>query len=386
MGLSAGRMPRVLAVFTSEGIQGECQIYTKYHPDQRILSNEEILQRIRSRSAAVEIIGNARPIRIEQAVERIRDQRESLDGILIFGRPSEELLSLDLPVVAVYPLWGQWMCPFGPNPGGRVLFSFLAVIPDSDRSIFESRLKDIASKVELIGILGKLRGLRALVVTDRPVLGEYEPMEIQTGGDRDDYERRYLVNLKETLGAELVNIRQNIMVDRMNQVSAAEAEKVADRWLAEAAGVRGTNREEVIKSARLYLAMKSLLEEYRCQAITTEGYTVFQYYKDGPIPSQGLPSSQLYTDGIVATSETLIDSLVTQQIGLLATRSTGFNGDYLIDPFNQIAIVGHCECPFNPLGDGTKVPYVIRNLPLWEEGRGGACVQVNLPIGETVTW
>jgi hypothetical protein len=87
----------------------------------------------------------------------------------------------------------------------------------------------------------------------------------------------------------------------------------------------------------------------------------------------------------VATSETLIDSLITQQIGLYLTGSTGFNGDYLIDPFNEIAIIGHCECPFNPHGDNRKVSYVVRNLPLWGENKGGACVQVNLPIGETVT-
>ncbi|MEA3365697.1 MAG: hypothetical protein U9Q79_08670, partial [Candidatus Hydrogenedentes bacterium] len=73
------------------------------------------------------------------------------------------------------------------------------------------------------------------------------------------------------------------------------------------------------------------------------------------------------------------------QLGLSITGSTGFNGDYLLDTFNEIAIIGHCECPFNPYGDERKVSYVMRNLPLWEENKGGACVQVNLPVGEHVT-
>ena len=382
---SNGGVPRILAIFTSEGIQGECQIFTRYHPDREILDNERILQEIRSRCQGIEIVGDAGATTTAEAAEKIRDEESRIDGLLLFGTPSDELLSLGLPIVAVYPLWGQWMCPFSPNEGRRVLTSFLPVIPDNDSRLFESRLDDIAAKVRLIGVLSRLKGLRVLVVTDRPVLGEYEPMQIQVDGDRDAYERRYLANLKETLGVELVDIRQRVLVERMNQVQEADAREVVQRWISQAKGLKGTNEEEVVKSARLYLAMKALLEEYDCQAITTEGYTVFQYYEGGPIPSQGLPSSQLCTEGIVATSETLIDSLVTQQIGLLATGSTGFNGDYLIDPFNEIAIVGHCECPFNPFGDDRRVPYVIRNLPLWEEGKGGACVQVDLPVGEAVT-
>ena len=199
------------------------------------------------------------------------------------------------------------------------------------------------------------------------------------------YEEIYLRNLKDTFGTELVAIPQQEMVDKMNEADEGEAGKVARRWIEEAEGMKGTTEAEVLKSAKLYLAMKELMEEHHCQAITTEGYGVFEEYSGGPIPSQGLPSSQFYTDGVVATSETLIDSLITQQLGLPLTGSPGFNGDYLIDPFNGVAIIGHCECPFNPWGDDRRAPYVIRNLPRWEKNEGGACVQVNLPIGETVT-
>ena len=77
----------------------------------------------------------------------------------------------------------------------------------------------------------------------------------------------------------------------------------------------------------------------------------FMHYEEGSIPAQGLPSSQFCTDGMVATSETLVDSLVTQQLGLWMTGSTGFNGDYIIDVENGKAYIGHCECPLNPYGD-----------------------------------
>jgi len=376
---------KVRVIFTSEGLQGECQIFSAYHPDREILTNERILTELKSRAAGIEFLGTGEPMRGADASEVVKAERDRLDGVLIFGSPSEDLISLGLPIVAVYPLWGQWMCPFRPFKGKRVLTSFLPVVPDNDEEVFSSRLDDIAAKLELIRTIARMKGLRVLVVTDRPILGEYEPMDLQVDGDRKGYEEAYLRNLKDTLGVELVDVSQDILVRRSESVSDEDARKVAKKWIREAAGMRGTNEEEVVKSARLYLAMKALLDEYNCQAITTEGYTVFQYYKDGPIPSQGLPASQLFTDGIVATAETLIDSLVTQQLGLFLTGSTGFNGDYLIDTFNRIAIIGHCECPLNPFGDDRRAPYVIRNLPLWEENKGGACVQVNLPLDETVT-
>lgn len=374
---------RIYTIFTSEGLQGECQIFSTYHPDRPILKNEEILAQLKARCNRTEFLGSTEPVSGMDAVERLKKEGD-IDGVLIFGAPPDELVSLGLPMVAVYPLWGQWMYPFSPMEG-RVLTSFLPVIPDNDEAVFSSRLDDIAGKIGLIGCLAGLRGMRVLVITDMPVLGRYEPTSLQTGGDREAYEARYLRSLADTLGMELVPLEQEALDRRMDSIPDEDAEEIAGEWIDGATAIKGTNEEEVVKSARLYLAMKSLMDEYGCRAITTEGYTVFQYYKDGPIPSQGLPASQLYTDGVVATSETLIDSLITQQLGLFLTGSTGFNGDYLIDPFQGIAIIGHCECPLNPHGGEERAPYVVRNLPLWEENKGGACVQVDLPVGETVT-
>ena len=93
-------------------------------------------------------------------------------------------------------------------------------------------------------------------------------------------------------------------------------------------GIRGTNEEQKLRSARLYLAMKELLAEHNCQAIATEGYGKFP--GGHSFPSQGLPSSQLCTEGIVAVAETLLNLIITQQLGLNLTGSTGQNGDYLI--------------------------------------------------------
>ncbi len=412
------RKTRIYAIFPSSGLDHR-GAWDAADMKQKVMTNEGMLKELEDRCEGVEFVGRVNLIdeerrdrisrahygrtqeerqyqaethrisgeRTQAALENIRRSSENLDGILLFGSPWEELIETGLPIIAVFPMWGTWMAgfQFEDYKGKSVLIGYLPVVRDVSESVFSSRLDDIAGKIKLIQALSKMKGLRALVVTDQPVLGRYEPTAFQVRGDRKWYEETYLRHLEETFGTELVAIPQQEMVERMNEADGEEAGKVARRWIEAAEGMKGANEAEVVKSAKLYLAMKELMEQYRCQAITTEGYGVFEEYSGGPIPSQGLPSSQFCTDGVVATSETLIDSLITQQLGLYITGSMGFNGDYLIDPFNGVAIIGHCECPFSLWGDDRRAPYIIRNLPRWEKNEGGACVQVNLPVGETVT-
>jgi len=379
---------RIYTAFTSSGLSGSSQTYPLHHPDKKVLSNEDMLGEIRRRCEGVEFVGATEVEKTEYTVANLQARRQSLDGVLYFGSLPAEVTQLNLPIIAVYPLWGQWQYPFNPYRGNRVLTATLPVIPDASADAFSARLDAIAEKIRLLETVARMKKLRILCVTDVPVLGLYEPSGLQLAEEgREAYEQKYLENLG-ALGAEIIVRPQHEMVSKMEAVPEAEASEVAARWISESEGMKGINETEVEKSAKLYLALKGMLDEYGANAVTTEGYGVFMDYEDGPIPSQGLPSSQFCTDSVVATSETLVDSLVTQQLGLWVTGSTGFNGDYIVDPENGKAYIGHCECPFNPYGDERRVPYVIRNLPQWpaeEQEKGGACVQVNLPADEPVT-
>jgi len=379
---------RIYTVFTSSGLFGSDSTYPLHHPDQKVLSNQDVLNEIRARCAGVEFVGTTEVEKPGYAMANIQAQGKSLDGVLYFGSPPERITGLDLPILAVHPLWSQWQYPFNSYRGKRVLTAVLSVIPDKSADTFSARLDTIARKIRLVRALARLKALKVLCITDVPVLGLYEPTGLQMAEEgRETYEKRYLENL-HALGAGIIVRPQDEMVSKMRAASETEAAEITKNWMSQAADVKGTNETEIMKSAKLYLAMRNMMEEYAANAVTTEGYGVFMQYKDGIIPSQGLPSSQFCTDGVVATSETLVDSLITQQLGLWITGSAGFNGDYIVDEENGKAYVGHCECPFNPYGDERTVPYVIRNLPQWpadEQEKGGACVQVNLPTDETVT-
>ncbi len=380
------RNTKIYTVFFSSGFQGECRIYTNYHPDVKVLENQEILEKLKDKCEGVEFVGEVEPVKAQEAIANIKAQREDLGGVLVFGQPPDELISIGLPTVAVHPLWGQWQATFNAFKGEKVVTSCLPVIYDKDLAVFSSRMEDIAVKIRLIYAISKMKGLRVLVVTDLPPLGYFEPTGLQIEKGREEYEKVYLDNLKETFGASLVPIPQEKLFEKMQKADEQKAKEVTQKWIDEAEEVKGTNEEEIVKSAKLYLAMKELMEENNCGSITTEGYGWSgSFSKRNLFPSQGLPSSQLSTEGIVATSETLLDCLITQQLGLYITGSAGFSGDYIVDFPNDIATVGHCEASLDPYGDGRKASYVIRNLPLMEENTGGACLQINYPIGDTVT-
>jgi len=379
---------KIYVAFPSSRLFGSTNTYPLYHPDQEVLGNGEILSEIEGRCEGVEFVGGTDVEDAEATVANVERDLQDLDGVLYFGAVPDQLMDMGLPIIAVHPLWGQWQYPFESYTGHKVLTACLPVIPDASDEVFSSRLDRIAQEIALVETVTRMKGLKVLIVTDKPILGEYEPTGVQLENEGwEKYEARYLENLGE-LGVEVVARPQDEMISIMEAVDQAEAKKVTRKWMEEAAGIRGTNETEIQESAKLYLAMKEMMDEYAADAITTEGYGVFMHYKDGPIPSQGMPSSQFCTDGVVATSETLVDSLITQQLGLFVTGSTGFNGDYVIDEDNQKAYIGHCECPFNPYGDERRAPYAIRNLPQWgidEQEKGGASAQVFLPAGETVT-
>ena len=385
---SAGRDVRIYVAFPSSELFGSTQTYPLHHPDQKLLGNDEILRAIEERCEGVEFVGQTDVEPVQTTLANVEQEAQNLDGLLYFGAPTDQLIRTGLPIIAVHPLWGQWQYPFDAFTGERVLTACLPVIPDASETTFSARLDGLADKVQSLRAVARMKGMKVLIVTDKPVLGQYEPTALQLEAEGwASYEAQYLQNLRD-LGTDVVARSQEEMVARMAAVDQKQAADVASGWIEEAAGIRGTNESEIRKSARLYLVMKSMLDEYAADAITTEGYGVFMSYPNGPIPSQGMPSSQLCTDGVVATSETLVDSLITQQLGLFVTGSAGFNGDYVIDEGNHKAYVGHCECPFNPYGDDRRVPYAIRNLPQWsmnEQQKGGACAQVFLPAGETVT-
>lgn len=379
------------------------KVYTMFLPcyaPQR----DEILNRLHARLDDIEFVGLDELAAImstkgrEEAYRHIAERREELDGLLVFGGYLDrELTSFGLPVVMVRSL-------FGVGDWDKGLLSFYkgeklvtASLSDSDLSLDVSaaRFDDLVAKVNLLVALKRAKGTKLLVVQEPEILGSYDILGMDFHVPLPhDYDRVYAQTLRE-IGPEVAHASLVELNEEIVGVDEAEASDVADLWIEQAEEVRETNREEILKAARLYLAMERLMEKYRADGITIRSLVPWVGGLIDVTPC--LANTELNRQLRVGVCEGLVNSAITEMFAMYATGNPSFIGDILgIDRIHDTVTLAHCQCPINPYGDET-VPHTIRSHALQtanemlpadypEAGSSlGAAVQVHLPLGEPVT-
>jgi len=229
--------------------------------------------------------------------------------------------------------------------------------------VASSNFSDVARKVRLLYVLHKLRNLR-IVVVRRDFPGWF-----------DSYEKA----LSEALGSKLIRVMVDELRGEYEEADMREAREVAERWVSGAKSVEA-DEEEVVKAARMYIALKKLMRRYGAEAITVDCF---------PPGHKGLPAYpclgffQLLNEGYIATCEADLDSCVTQAAVQFLTGRPGFVSDPVIDQGRGWIIYAHCLAAAKVYGrDGATMPYRIRTH---SEERAGAAVQAYWPVGEPIT-
>jgi len=209
---------KIYTVFFSAGLPVGYGAYRRYHPHIKVMKNQDILERVKDECKDVEFVGAAEPVKADEAISKIKEQKKNLDGLLVFGPLPDELISVGLPMVAVERLLeGCTTVPFHAYKESKIVTSYLPAHCDKDPKVYSLRIEDIVAKIKLIDAISKMEGLRMLVVTDLPTLGYFEPMGFQIETSREEYEKVYLSNLKETFGTEFVAVPQKEMLDEKMQ-------------------------------------------------------------------------------------------------------------------------------------------------------------------------
>lgn len=217
----------------------------------------------------------------------------------------------------------------------------------------------------------KLRGAKIISIQDVDKINaiDQEGMKGVWGNSPvNDYDRDYPRRLKEFLGLELVIVRSGELLEEMANVEDDPIEELADKWIREATGMKNVTRSDVLRSARMYWAFKSLLKKYSAVAITYESATLTLSEKKVQAWTP-LTILELSKEHIPCCCQSHVDCLVTQLIGSYLTDGrTGFVGDVLNDwsfkpagerPQNVI-VIGHCGAGINPHGND-RIPYLIRD-------------------------
>lgn len=391
------QMTTLYTIFADAGVQHfESEALTS-------MDNRSLLHQLEEECAGIDFIirdASERGWDLQAVADELDAHADDFDGVLIFGNLSDYRPALSsLPTVAVYNFPEFSELPYALlERRGRALTAACdranVCKPDRSAAMFD----DLVKKIHLLDAVAKMKRSKLLAITDSPYLdvrhgdlGTTYPGDLRQKPP-EEFSELVREAVQESLGTEIAKLgtREVASNERVQDIETKQAQEIAQRWIAEAEDVRGTIEREVVNSARMYLAMKTLMEESDADAIAMHirSLTADPRPEDMIWPSLG--NSQLQLEGIVGCCQAHINVVLTHMLAQYAFGRPSMMGDFTVDVSNNVGIVMHCGAPWNPWGGSDKVPYVIRDHAerLVEEHSMpgvGACSEVLFPPGEAAT-
>jgi len=183
--------------------------------------------------------------------------------------------------------------------------------------------------------------------------------------------------VKEKWGIECIPITVEQTLEAHQAVDLAEAEAEAEKyWIKPAKQIIEPTREEMVNSARLYLAIKKLMIEKGAQAVTSSECM--------GRPAKGcFTFSKLNDIGLVGACEGDMDSTLTMIIFSHAFGIPGFITDPVFDTARNALIHFHCTCATKMDGPASdRLPFTVRTQT---DSDKGVALDVEQRIGQPVT-
>ncbi len=299
-----------------------------------------------------------------KAGETLPDSADALgrpDALLIINITSgaggviNQLLKLQLPTIMFFP-------PYS----GHAWCGMPDMLKINPRTIClsTSDYAEIASACNLARAMRLLRDTRILHVYDQPF-----------------YKPDLLAAFKERFGVSVLCIGTDKMDAAYQSVREEDARKEAAVFIRGAQKVVEPSAEEIVKSFRLYLAMRKMLADEKAQAITIPCLGLFAENKLPAYPCLGF--SRLNDVGLTGVCEGDVLSTITQLMFTYAFGVPGFVSDPVIDTSRNEVIHAHCVSATRMDGpDGPQAPYTIRSHM---EDNKGASLQVRMRVGQVIT-
>lgn len=350
------RKPRVGLIFSAVPSERRTWPYVGYNYKKRA---EELEKLVKENLPEIEFV--AKLVQSREDVEKALKEIGEVDGYVVYYigiwlGATEIILKKNKPTILVDDLYagsGEFLLEYSraKKKGYPVL------------GVAASNIKDIVKYIRLLGVVYKFKSSKIVVITDRKISDEYKRM------------------LKETYGLTLIQYLSSDLNKIYEETSDKEAEYWKEQWISEAERVLEVSEEEIFKSAKMYLALKKIIEKEKANAITVDCLTLVY---GGKIPAYPcLAFFQLNNEGYVATCEADIDSTATMLLVKYLTERPSFVSDPVVDLSSDQVIYAHCVAPSKVYGpEGPSAKYILRTHA---EDRSGASVQVLMPLGEKVT-
>ncbi|MCX7824310.1 MAG: twin-arginine translocation signal domain-containing protein [Verrucomicrobiae bacterium] len=336
---------------------------------RRPVGHAEIIQRLQRDCAGVDFTVRdlTAGAKLDAVLNEVKElKRQQFDGVIIYGCPREyDLLRSGLLTINVAVLNDFMNIPFPLYRQNRVIGAMLDPWGFcADPRVSEKMFLDLIAKVKLIRALKRMKSEHILTVTDSPhvnvIYGDVRK------NPPPDYNERILGAIDQTFGTRVTKIGTKEVVEEpyirdLWSHESREANEIARRWIRNAVTMFGTTESEVVRSAKVYLAMKWLMERYNATAMAYHIRTLIPNPRreDYVVPCPATSEFQLHN--IVAKCQSHLNILLSEMVLQYAYGRPSMLGDFSVDTYNNTSCVQHCEGPWNAWGDERRVPYKIRD-------------------------
>jgi len=234
--------------------------------------------------------------------------------------------------------------------------------------VASSNFDDVVRAVRLFDVIKKLAQSKILVVTEG-------------NGCMQGNLTQVADKVKDLFGTIVEGVTAEDVNTIYRKVRLSSAQEWANKWIKEAKKVVEPTEEDILKAAKLHLALKSLMERRKADAITVNCLGLVYGNRLEAYPC--LSFFQLNNEGSTGCCEADVDSTITQLMMRYMTGRPGYISDPVLDTATNRIIYAHCVATNRVFGpDGPANPYIIRSHA--EDGKG-ASVQSLMPVGEKIT-
>lgn len=185
--------------------------------------------------------------------------------------------------------------------------------------------------------------------------------------------------VKKHLGAEVVAVDEKTFSEMISAADDQAVRAEAARWTDEAKAILEPDSEDIIKAARVSVALQNLVNQEQAQGLAIG--TCMGWLPKG-FPCLGF--TRLRDAGIPAACEGDMDSLLTMLLFQYAFDRAGFQGNQTFDTARNALWTAHCTAPLNLDGPGGQpAPYLLRGHS--EVGGSGCVPEIHYRLGEIIT-
>lgn len=369
---------------------------------KHFVSNDDVFAKLQGALPEVEFVRrdlHGTPDGYQRLLGEIQQFKDSIDGVILVGGavirfqgvdgPGQQPLAFTgLPTIYVDNLFKLQPMPYKVcREHGKVLFAELdregIMPPEKSEAMFE----DLVGKVRIIEALRRLREAKILFIKSPE--SDIDGVDFKVLPPR--YNEQIVARIAECFGTEFVFHDVEDLIERFKALSDDEARPIAEMWKAGAVSVQEGIEEEIVKSAKLYLAIDAIREDHGLQPAAIMVNGEYRAIDEGITSTTSLAMTEFQKRGIIGCYQSYTGTTLAQLFAWYMLGRMSFVHDDAVDITNDITLHMHCGTPINNVWGDEDLSYRLRDYTTgqWHEERGhrdGAVPsEVSFPVGVPVT-